>query len=130
MRFSEAFSRLGYQLSSPRTDWSAESATGICISLWRSEIDWKSFRMDTRVNAGPPETWNAAGNNKRIRHLATAILEFDGWVDVVIVDGTPGEGVKKANPWVTAERKGLRWHVSEFEPNVGHFLARAIYPTE
>src|SRR4028119_2351444 len=124
MRFAEAFNKLGYTLRVPRTDWSAESPAGICISLWRSEIDWDDLSFDTRVNAGPPSTWNAAGNNKRKRHLAAALDQFGGWVDVVIVDGAPGEGVLKATPWLPKERRGLKWRVSWLDADVGHFVAR------
>lgn len=128
MKFTDAFSRLGYHLPVPRTDWSAENETGICLSLWRSEIDWKSLSTDTRIHAGPPDTWNPAGNNKRRRHLAAALERYGGWVDVVIVDGIPGEGVDNATPWNPRERRGLRWQVYDFEPGVGHFAARAILP--
>lgn len=130
MQFAEAFKRLGYKLAVPRTDWSAESETGVCLSLWRSEIDWKSLTMDTRVHAGPPSTWNAAGNNKRKRHLATALERHAGWIDVVVVDGVPGKGVTRATPWNPAERQGLRWQVSEFESVIGHFTAKAVAPPQ
>jgi hypothetical protein len=129
MRFSEAFNKLGYELPVPRTDWSAESSTGICISLWRSEIDWSDLSFDTRVNAGSPTTWNPAGNNKRKRHLAEALKRFDGWVDVVVVDGIPGKGVTNATPWNPKERKGLKWRVLSCDDDVGHFVARA-FPQE
>ena len=126
MKFTEAFNRLGYRLPVPRTDWSAESEFGICLSLWRTEIDWKTLSTNTRIHAGPPATWNAAGNNKRKRHITAAIERFDGWIDVVIVDGVPGEGVEKASPWNPAERRGLKWRISDFDPVVGHFSAAAV----
>lgn len=129
MKFGEAFSKLGYQLDTPRLDWSAVNDTGVCISLWRSEIDWPALSFDTRINAGPPSTWNPAGNNKRKRHLARAVQEHSGWVDVVIVDGIPGEGVDKASPWISKEREGRKWRVLEFEPELGHFKAVAS-PTQ
>lgn len=128
MRYSEAFNRLGYKLDIPRLDWSAANETGVCISLWRSEMDWKNLSFDTHVNAGPLSTWNPAGNNKRKRHLAEALAKHDGWIDVVIVDGIPGQGVDKATPWLPKERKGLRWRVFEFDPEVGHFVTRAVQP--
>lgn len=128
MKFTDAFGRLGYHLPVPRTDWSAENETGICLSLWRSEIDWKSLSTDTRIHAGHPSTWNSAGNNKRKRHLAVALERYGGWVDVVIVDGIPGQGVDNATPWNPQERRGLRWQVYDFEPRVGHFAARATKP--
>lgn len=126
MKFSEAFNKMGYTLPFPRTDWSASNANGVCLSLWRSEIDWKSLSFDTRVNAGPPQTWNPAGNNKRKLHLAEALAQFDGWIDVVVVDGVPGEGVDKATPWTPEERRGLKWRVSSFDNDVGHFACAAV----
>ena len=130
MKFAEAFSRLGYDLRLPRLHWSSSNDTGVAITLWRSEIDWKSkpLTMDTLRHCGPPETWNPAGNNQRIRDLAVALEKFDGWIDVVIVDGVPGEGVDKATPWTPPERQGLKWRVRNFDPESGHFIAEAIAP--
>lgn len=128
MKFSEAFNRLGYKLEVPRLDWSATNENGVCISLWRSEIDWSSLSIDTRVNCGPVSTWNAAGSNKRKRHLEKALREHDGWIDMIVVDGVPGEGVDKATPWNPEERRGLRWRLFEFESPIGHFKARAVDP--
>jgi hypothetical protein len=125
MKFSEAFNKLGYKLAVPRTDWSASNDAGVCLSLWRSEIDWKSLSFETRLHAGPPDTWNAAGNNKRMRHLTSAIEHFSGWVDVVVVDGDPGHGITNATPWSPATRKGLKWRVTWFDYNLGHFSAAA-----
>jgi hypothetical protein len=126
MKYSEAFNRLGYKLDVPRLDWSAANETGVCISLWRSEIDWPKLSIDSRVDCGPVSTWNPAGNNKRKRHLNKALSEHDGWVDVVVVDGVPGEGVDKATPWLPKERRNLRWRVLSFDPEIGHFVARAM----
>ena len=85
-----------------------------------------SLSIDSRVNCGSVYTWNPAGNNKRKRHLQQAIDNHDGWIDVVVVDGVPGQGVDKASPWIAAERRGLRWKVEDFDPEVGHFRARAV----
>lgn len=123
MRYAEAFKRLGYDLANPRQHWSCTSDAGVCLSLWRSEIDWKGRKFDTREDANPLDTWNTAGNNQRKRDLAVAVEKFGGWVDVVVVDGVPGEGVDKATPWIPAERQGLHWRVSEFESSSGHFRA-------
>lgn len=125
MKFSEAFARLGYKLDLPRQDWSAENGRGVCISLWRTEIDWASLSIDTRVNCGPVSSWSPAGSNKRKRHLQKAVSEHDGWLDVVIVDGVPGQGVTKATPWLPQDRRNLRWRLVSFDPVIGHFSARA-----
>ena len=46
--------------------------------------------------------------------------KFAGRVDVVIVEGIPGQGVKDANPWFAPARKGA-WHLTYFDPESGHF---------
>lgn len=126
MRFTEAFAKLGYKVAAPRTDWSASSEAGVCLSLWRTEIDWPSLTFDTEINANPPETWNAAGNNRRKLHVAEALERHNGWIDVVVVDGIPGDGVEDANPWNVRQRMGRRWRILDFEPTVGHFKAAAV----
>ena len=123
MRYQEAFNKLGYSLPNPRQHWSCANESGVCLSLWRTEIDWKNRKFDTREDAGPTESWNPAGANQRIRDLIAARDRFDGWIDVVIVDGVPGEGVDKATPWVPSEREGLRWRVTAFDETSGHFRA-------
>ena len=126
MRYAEAFTKLNYDLRLPRQHWSAVSDQGVCISLWRVEIDWKNRKFDSREDANPPDTWNAAGANKRKEHLKTAVQEFGGWVDVVVVDGIPGEGVDKATPWNPAERENLLWRVTFFDEAMGHFRAEMM----
>jgi hypothetical protein len=123
MRYAEAFAALGYKLAFPRQDWSSENDTGVCISIWRVEIKMRDGlpSMDSRVDAGPIELWGTApGNAKRRQHLRAAIDKFAGRVDVVIVEGIPGQGVKDANPWFVPGRKGA-WHLTYFNPESGHF---------
>ena len=57
------------------------------------------------------------------RDLTIASQRFDGWIDVVVVDGVPGEGVDEATPWLPANRQGLRWRVVAFDEESGHFRA-------
>jgi hypothetical protein len=125
MRFAEAFKSLGYDIVLPRLHWSASNENGVCISLCRSEIDWPSLVFDTQIHAGPPETWNSAGDNKRRLDLQRAIDEFDGRVDVVVVDGIPGNGVAGAHPWKIEERQNRHWRITDFQPATGHFRAEA-----
>lgn len=134
MTFSDAFQSLGYKLESPRTDWSAEADHGVCLSLWRSEIQWKpSLWMDTRQHCGVVELWNPAGNNKRKRHLAIAMAKFDGWIDVVIVTGEPGKGISnsavKPEPW-DVDARGKRWRLEDVDLVAGHFTVRALDPVD
>src|SRR3546814_5950085 len=52
----------------------AERDDGVCITLWRTEIDWKTLTMDSRVRGGPLGDWSGLpGNAKRIRHAKRAL---------------------------------------------------------
>ncbi len=127
MQYGQAFAKLGYTLAAPRQDWSAERTDGVCVTLWRSEIDWKTLTMDSRVRGGPLEEWsNLPGNARRIRHARRALVEFGGMVDVIIVDGVPGQGVTDATPWNPKDRKGLRWRVTYLEDVTGHIRMETI----
>ena len=131
MTFTAAFARLGYRLSSPRTDWSAEKEDGVCLSIWEKEVKPKppGSAFDTRTDAQPIETWNhKQGFKRRLPHLARAVAEFDGYVDMVIVTGTPGKGHGDANPWLPAARRGYRWRITYFDPATGHFAVETVAP--
>lgn len=130
MQYGEAFAKLGYQLAVPRLDWSAERPDGICITLWRSEVDWKALVMDSRTHGGSLEDWKSLpGNSKRVRHAIRALNEFRGFVDCIIVDGNPGKGVTRATPWNPTERKGLRWRITYLEEETGHIRLEATAPS-
>lgn len=129
MTFTDAFAKLGYRLSSPRTDWSAEKPDGVCLSLWAKEMRNLSpgLAFDTRRDAQPIETWNHKhGHKRRLPHLARAVSAFDGYIDVVVVSGTPGEGHGDANPWLPETRNGYPWRVMFFDPLTGHFAAQTV----
>ena len=131
MQFVEAFNSLGYQVPTWRTDWSAEKADGICLSLWAQETDWKQLVMDTRLHAGALEQWGwKPGNRKRVLHARRALEEFDGWVDVVKIEGVPGEGYGSASPWLPAERRGRRWRITYLEDDTGHLRMEAQLPPQ
>lgn len=126
MRFTAAFSELGYAVAQPRQDWSSASPTGICLSLWQKEVkpDGRgACWIDTRLHAKDNGLWRTLpGNKKRIVHLQQALRDHDGYIDVVIVQGEPGEGVKDASPWFSAKRQG-RWRVVDLDEATGHFRA-------
>ncbi|WP_156255227.1 hypothetical protein [Sandarakinorhabdus oryzae] len=130
MNYAEAFQRLGYRLAAPRTDWSAANEDGVCLTLWKVELDpeYKRRRLDSRKNCGPIEEWPARGKNLRHQHLSQAVDQHDGWVDVIIVHGTPGVGFGDADPWVVRDRKS-RWRVVSFDRETGHFVVELV-PTE
>jgi hypothetical protein len=125
MKFTEAFSALGYQLADIRQDWSAENDDGICISLWKREMGQRDglLFMNTRIHADPPDQWQAkVGNRKRIGHLRRAVDQLGGRVDVVIVSGEPGVSYGTAQPWVAeGGRAGTWWQVTEFDEATGDF---------
>lgn len=128
MKFAEAFSKLGYRLVLPRQHWSAQSETGVCLSLWRTELQWKpTLWMDTRIHCGVVSLWNPAGANKRREHLRLAIEKFHGWIDAVIVDGVPGQPIKDAEPWNVSAR-GKQWRLEDVDLEIGHFTVRACDP--
>jgi hypothetical protein len=127
VKYVEAFRSLGYSIEVPRQDWSAESLDGVCLSLWQREMDRKNGApwLDTKRHGMPLELWGAKpGNHKRKRHLSRAVKDFSGAIDVVIVNGTPGEGYDDAHPWNIGER-GASWHITNFEAETGHFSAEA-----
>ncbi|MBA2918446.1 hypothetical protein GON01_05600 [Sphingomonas sp. MAH-20] len=125
MRFAEAFKALGYELEAVRTDWSAEADHGVCLSLWKKETDFRALVMDTRVHADPIEGWgHKPGNKRRIAHADRALREFDGWIDVVALDGVPGEGYGNASPW-DAKARGRRWRITFLDPKTGHLRLEA-----
>jgi len=127
MLYNEAFQKLGYQLVSPRSDWTAESETGICITLWKEELAFNNGKpwIDTKLHCQPIEIWgDKPGNKKRIQHLQKAVSEYNGFVDVIIVHGEPGEKVTNADPWKQeGKRQGYRWKITGFEQDTGHFSA-------
>ena len=119
MQYVKAFNVLGFDVPSPRKDWSAEKDDGICITLWKSEVEWTPPppRFDLWGIATPGEAdWEAlAGHKKRTGHLARAVLEFDGWVDAY----------ENADPWIPAQRVNHRWRITKFDEATGYFSAIA-----
>lgn len=129
MKFKEAFGALGYLVQQPRSDWSAEKADGVCITLWQAEMSMVNGApwVDTRIHTKDIGLWgHKPGNRKRAVHLRRAMAEFEGYVDVVIVHGVPGEGFGDAAPWEPAKRRDARWRVSFLDPGTGHFVAGVV----
>ena len=62
-----------------------------------------------------------AGHKKRTKHLSRAMELYNGFVDVVIVDGVTGESVDDADPWIVSKRKNHKWRVVDFDQSTGHF---------
>jgi hypothetical protein len=128
MQFVQAFEALGYSIENQRQDWSAEKLDGVCLSLWSKETDWKLLMMDTRLHGSEPSLWqHKPGNKKRLRHACRALDDFDGWIDVVKIDGVPGEGYGSASPWRPSDRKGLKWRIVDLDEVTGDLRLEAQY---
>ena len=129
MQYVEAFNKLGYQVPNPRQDWSAEKADGVCITLWKVEIDWAPPppRFDNWKGHTPGANgWDMLpGHKKRALHIARAVDEFSGWIDVIIVNGTPREGYGSAEIWSPEQRRYHRWRIQKFDKVTGFFSAAA-----
>jgi len=125
--YKHSFELLGYELENIRQHWSAANETGVCLSLWSEE--WRRDKgipfMDSLVDCGPIETWNAVGKNKRHEHLKLARDNFDGWIDVVIRHGHPDDEGVPSSPWFVSKRKNYKWRLQGFDENTGHFSVRA-----
>lgn len=128
MKYAEAFKKLGYKLDNHQTDWSAEKADGVCISMWRDKVKW---------NASPPyfdtdEAWpdwepgaDKIGHRKRTQHIELARDKHDGFVDIVLRRGTYDEQHGDAEPWDWKSRGG-RWKISRFVRSNGKFRAEVV----
>jgi hypothetical protein len=129
MRFVEAFKSLGYDLSSPRQDWSAEKVDGVCITLWKEEVDRKPppprFDLCNHWDPAANDWQHLQGHSKRLRHLNRAVSELDGWADMIIVGGKPGEGYETADPWLPNQRLNHGWRITKFDNETGFFAASA-----
>ena len=134
MQYAEAFAALGYRLLVPRTDWTAIKPDDVCISLWQKQVSYHSDGrpwQDTELHGRDNRLWRRkAGNRKRIEHLKIALAKFDGFVDVVIVNGEPGISFGNAHPWVPEKRKDHKWRVTDLDEETGHFRAEAQKVTE
>ncbi|MFZ1682114.1 MAG: hypothetical protein WAT70_13930 [Rhizobiaceae bacterium] len=125
MNYSAAFESLGYALANVRQDWSAAGSDGICISIWIRELgrDRKRPYLDLWELHPEGGTFEAkSGHRKRTAHLERAVAEHGGFVDVVLVDGVPGESYGDAQPW-DAQKRGGKWFISKFDPANGYFRA-------
>jgi len=121
MQYAEAFAAFGYSLISVRNDWTAEKPDGVCITIWKRELDWKTMSMDSRTHGGPIESWgHKPGNKRRIEHAARALREFDGWVDAILISGKPGASYEDAQPWIPSQKDGMWWRVVCLDEVTGH----------
>ncbi|MCK0168158.1 hypothetical protein MWU52_11390 [Jannaschia sp. S6380] len=116
MGFKDAFEALGYTLSNHQTDWSAENADGVCITIWKCELSEAAkphLVYDFGFDGTPPDWTNKVGHTKRRKHVARAVDEFGGKVDVVLLDGPSGGPQTGAHPWIK-ETRGKGWRITRF----------------
>ena len=126
MKFTEAFRALGYTLDNHQNEWSAKSNTGVCITIWKVELKRKNhmpiYELAFPYGEPLPEWTNKIGHRKRTKHLCSAVDEFDGYIDVVLLDGPSGGPYKDAYPW-NKETRGFGWRVVCLDRNSGGFRA-------
>lgn len=86
--FTDAFKEAGYQLTSPRIQWSSLSADGarVAITIWADEIDktQEPWQFDCRGDPRIDEWINKPGNALRMRHLKHALERCGGKVDLIL----------------------------------------------
>ena len=49
----------------------------------------------------------------------------DGLLDVVKIDGDPGDGYGNASPWLPSDRMGRRWRITYLDDTSGHLRLEA-----
>jgi hypothetical protein len=129
MKYVEAFNSLGYKVPRPRLDWSAEKADGICITLWKVQVDWSPppprFDLWKHGTPGMMDWEKLPGHGLQRQHIRRAMGEFGGKVDVVVVHGTPGQGFGDAEPWDASKRRGHTWRVTRIDEASGYYAAAA-----
>lgn len=126
MQYSAAFEALGYSLDNVRQDWSAENATGVCVTIWKRQMNWDEMSYDTRQHKTKSEIWQAKlGNRKRVAHAKRALEDFEGWIDAILISGEPGVSYEDAQLWVPSEKGGKRWRVVFLDEASGHLRLEA-----
>lgn len=133
MKFTEAFEALGYKLDNPQNEWSAQSDTGVCITVWQKEsgvengLPFYEHHLDA-IHPDPSDWTNRSGHKKRARHLIAAEEKFGGNVDVVLLTGEPGISYGSAEPW-DKKKRGGGWKLTKLNHETGSFRVDVIKDT-
>lgn len=130
--FTEAFRVAGYELSSPRSQWSAIRADGkaVALTVWTDEIDKSTDPWQIELRGHPKlSIWMVKpGNSIRKRHVRHALDHCDGHVDLILCKAVnPNKDtrtVEWARPW--KERRGLIMP-DEFNEMTGEYRLR-LFP--
>ncbi|WP_257543587.1 hypothetical protein [Sphingopyxis sp. DBS4] len=129
MQYSSAFEEFGYKLENVRQDWSAQNATGVCITIWKRRMNWDELSYDTRLHKSSVDIWSEkSGNRKRIVHAQRALNDFEGWIDAILISGEPGVSYEDAQLWIPSEKGGKRWRVVFLDQAIGHIRLEAQLP--
>jgi hypothetical protein len=114
-----AYESVGYTLlreGQMKPHWSAEKPDGICISLWASELKGKT-KLDTLIDSDVSKC-DSKLNRIRIEHLKRAKQSYHGLVDVIILNGIPGNSKPKPD-----DRK---WKVTFLDEVTGDFAVEVV----
>ena len=129
--FTEAFRAAGYELSSPRSQWSAIRADGkaVVVTVWTDEIikSKEPWEVDLRGHPRLSIWKDKPGNAIRKRHVRYALDHCGGSFDIILckaVDPTKNtRTVEWARPW--KERRGVILP-DEFDETTGEYRLRLI----
>ena len=128
MRIGAAFERLGYKLANTRQSWSAANDHGVCLALRKQQFGRQNGLLYYDFFERHPDRLNHMdrfGHRERAVNIATALREYDGRVDVVMVSAASGDGAGDAEPWDVKSRGGF-WQVTNFDPSDGYFRAEVV----
>ena len=129
--FTDAFKAAGYELSSPRTQWSAIRSDGsaVVLTVWSDEIDKSTdpWQIDLR-NHPRLDVWKSKpGNAIRKKHVRHALDHCGGQVDLILCKAVDPKAntrtVEWARPWT--ERVGII-KSDEFDQSTGEFRMQLI----
>lgn len=128
MRYGAAFERLGYRLANTRQSWSAAKADGVCLALRKQQFGLNNglpYYDFFEIHPDRKSHMDRFGHRERTTHIARALREHDGRVDVVMVSAASREGAGDSTIWDVNARGGF-WKITKFDPEDGYFRAEVV----
>jgi hypothetical protein len=130
--FSDAFRAAGYELSSPRSQWSAirEDGKAVALTVWTDEIDKTTDPWQIELRGHPKlSVWQGKpGNAIRRKHVRHGLDHCGGQFDLILCKAVdPAKdtrSVEWARPW--PERRGVILS-GEFVEATGEYRLR-LFP--
>ncbi len=130
--FTDAFRAAGYDLSSPRSQWSAIRPDGkaVAVTVWADEIDKSKDPWEVDLRGHPKlSIWqDKPGNAMRRRHVLHALENCGGKFDLILCKAVdPSKNtrtVEWSRPW--KERFGVILP-EEFNQKTGEYRLR-LFP--